>query len=153
MNRRQLAKNYFCEGYACSQAVVLAFSDLVDVDSQILQNISIPFGGGMGRLRLTCGAFSGIAMIVGILFSKNENTKENKAFVYSIIQELAKRFEEQLGSVSCKELLLNAGVEVTVGGNPEARTNEYYQKRHCAEIVYKAAGILEDYLIEVEYLK
>lgn len=153
MNRKELAKQYFIEGYACSQAVALAFSDLVGVDFETLRKISLPMGGGLSRLRLTCGAFSSVAMIIGLLFSKNENTQENKAYIYSIVQELAKRFEKQNKTLSCKQLLINAGVDITVGGNPDQRTEQYYHVRPCENIVYNAASILEDYLYEVGYIK
>ena len=45
MTRPEYAKQLFYEGYACSQAIVLAFSDLVDCDIEQLKKISLPFGG------------------------------------------------------------------------------------------------------------
>ena len=37
---------------------------------------------------------------------------------------------------------------VEVGGTAEARTQEYYKKRSCGEIVRVAAEIIEEYLKE-----
>ena len=68
MSRAIKAKEYFLQGYACSQAVALAFSDVIGLDEETLLKITLPFGGGLGRLRLTCGAVSGMAMVVGLLF-------------------------------------------------------------------------------------
>ena len=56
MSRAEKAKEYFLQGYACSQAVALAFSDLLGMDEETIVKITLPFGGGLGRLRLTCGA-------------------------------------------------------------------------------------------------
>ena len=78
MKRSDLAKKYFEEGYACSQAVALSFSDLVSLSKEEIINATLPFGGGLGRLRLTCGAVSGMAFILGLLISNGENTPENK---------------------------------------------------------------------------
>ena len=78
MDRKEYAKQLFYEGYACSQAIVMAFSDLLDVDQEQLKKLSLPFGGGIGRLRLTCGAFSGMIMVTSLLFSNYEDVEENK---------------------------------------------------------------------------
>lgn len=148
MNRYEQAEQYFKEGYTCSQSVVLAFSDLVDIKKEELLKLSLPLGGGLGRLRLTCGAVSGIALIVGLLFSSNNFDEENKLYVYSIVQELVKRFEKEKGTINCKELLEKAKLEVEIGGIAEKRNDEYYKKRPCGKIVFTAAKTLNDYLIE-----
>ena len=146
MSRAEKAKAYFEEGYACSQAVALAFSDLVSVREEELIKLSLPFGGGMGRLRLTCGAVSGMGIILGLIFAEAENTPENKKNVYAITQELCGKFKEENKSLICGELLEGVKIPVEIGGEAEARTQEYYKKRPCAELVYSAAEILEEYL-------
>jgi C_GCAxxG_C_C family probable redox protein len=148
MNRKELAKQYFYDGYACYQAIVLAFSDLLNMDKEQLIKVSLPFGGGIGRLRLTCGAFSGMLIVVSLLFSNYEDVEENKIKTYEIVQELAKRFEEVHTTLSCEKILELAQIDIQIGGSPEARTDEYYRKRPCGKIVYQAAEILEKYLIE-----
>ena len=148
MTRAEEARKLFKEGYACSQAVSMAFSDVVNINKEILSKISLPFGGGLGRLRLTCGAVSGMAMILGLVFTDPANEKDSKLKVYEITRELVSKFEKQNGSIICKELLEGSNLKVEVAGKPEERTNEYYQKRPCDELVYDAAKILEDYLKE-----
>ena len=148
MSRAKRAKEYFKNGYNCSQAVVLAFADLMGLDETTLLKIAQPFGGGLGRLRLTCGAVSGMCAVVGLLYAKGENTSENKLQTYAIVQELCAKFQEENGSLICAELLSGASVKTTVGGVAEERTQAYYKKRPCAELVYIAAQILEDYVNE-----
>ena len=148
MTRAEEARKLFKEGYACSQAVSMAFSDVVNINKEILSKISLPFGGGLGRLRLTCGAVSGMAMILGLVFTDPANEKDSKLKVYEITRELVSKFEKQNGSIICKELLEGSNLKVEVAGKPEERTNEYYQKRPCDELVYDAAKILEEYLKE-----
>ena len=148
MSRALIAKELFKKGYACSQAVVLAFNDLINIDKDELAKISLPLGGGLGRLRLTCGAVSGMALVVGALFSKSDLDSDNKILVYEIVQKLVKEFEEMNKTIICKELLENASLKVEVKGKPEQRNETYYKSRPCEEIVFSAALILENFLVE-----
>ncbi len=146
MSRAEKAKEYFLQGYACSQAVALAFSDMTGVDEETLAKATLPFGGGMGRLRLTCGAVSGMASVAGLLFATPRPDAGNKKEVYAVVQELCARFKAEYGSLICGELLADVKLPVQVGGEAEPRTQEYYKKRPCAEMVAYAAQIVEEYL-------
>ncbi len=146
MSRAERAKEYFLQGYACSQAVALAFSDLLGISEEEIAKLTLPFGGGLGRQRLTCGAVSGMAFVIGGVLAKAENDKENKKQVYKAVQEVCAKFQEQTGSVICAELLSNMKLPVEIGGEAEARTQEYYQKRSCGDMVALAVRILEEYL-------
>lgn len=148
MSRAEKAKEYFLQGYACSQAVALAFKDIMGVDESAICKLMLPFGGGMGRLRLTCGAVSGMAAVIGAAFAEAEISPENKKRTYAIVQELCGKFKEQNGSLICGELLSGMKLPVEVGGTAEPRTQEYYKKRSCAELVACATSILEEYLKE-----
>ena len=147
MTRRELAKENFMKGYNCSQALVLAFEDMVPIDRESLLKLASSFGGGMGRLREVCGSVSGMFMIAGLLYGYDgPETGQVKADHYARIQELARRFEEAHGSIVCREML---GLSVKHDApTPEARTNEYYKKRPCPDIVGDAAEILEKYIEE-----
>ena len=146
MSRAERAKELFEQGYACSQAVAMAFSDLCGIGEAEIAKLTLPFGGGFGRLRLTCGAVSGMAVVIGLLYADAENSPENKKRIYAITQELAEKFKTENGSLICADLLAGANLQVHVGGEAEARTETYYKKRPCADIVYSAAKILEEYV-------
>ena len=152
MSRAEKAKEYFLQGYACSQAVALAFADVTGVDEDVISKMMLSFGGGLGRLRLTCGAISGMAAIVGLTFAEAENSPENKKKTYAIVQELCAKFKDEFGSLVCGELLSGMKVPVQVGGEAEARSPEYYRKRSCADMVKFTAEILEAYLKEKDVL-
>ena len=62
LQREQKAKEYFLEGYNCCQAVLLAFSDILDIDAETLKKAGSGFGGGMGRMREVCGTVSAMVM-------------------------------------------------------------------------------------------
>ena len=141
----QRAVELFKQGYNCSQSVVAAFCEEMDIDFETALRISSPFGAGMGRLREVCGAVSGMFIIAGMRYGCTD-PKDNKAKAehYKMIQQLAAKFKEENHSIICRELLgLNAGPDSPI---PELRTNEYYKKRPCAELVGCAAEILEEVL-------
>lgn len=152
MSRAEKAKQLFLQGYACSQAVALAFADVMQMSEDDVAKMMLPFGGGLGRLRLTCGAVSGMVFVYGKTCVSAENTVENKTNTYAVTREVCQKFEKQCGSLICGNLLGKMNVAVEVGGTPETRGEEYYKKRSCADIVYTAAEILEEFLKEKSVL-
>lgn len=143
MTRGEQAKSNFLQGYNCTQAIMLAFSDMLGIDEQTIKAVALPMGGGMGRLRQTCGGVSGAVMCLGLIFpqkSKNE--------MYALVQEFAKRFREKNGSINCGELLSGAGVKVDTSPVADARTPDYYKKRPCPDLIADAADILEKLIAE-----
>lgn len=140
-----LAEDLFKEGYNCSQSVFAAFCDETGLAFDDALKIASSFGGGMGRLREVCGAVSGMFMVVGMKYGYTDPTDKDKISEhYQLIQSLAKRFEEKNGSIICRELLkLSSQREVPI---PEKRTEAYYQKRPCVELVNYAAQILDEYI-------
>lgn len=140
--RGRAAKRYFEEGYNCAQAVVLVYADQTGLDEDTLLRLASSFGGGMGRLREVCGAVSGMFIVAGLLkgYSSPVNARAKKEH-YALVQRLAGEFETRNGSIVCRELL---GLEERKSPpDPERRTEAYYKKRPCAELVECAAEILE----------
>lgn len=58
--RIEKAVSLFKEGYNCSQSVVGAYADLYGFTFEQAIHISASFGGGIGRMRETCGAACGM---------------------------------------------------------------------------------------------
>lgn len=146
MSKGEIAKKLFLEGYNCSQAVSMAFADEMGIDKEIVAKLASGFGGGIGRMREVCGTVSGIAMVMSMLYGYDD-PKDNsqKAELYSRIQILGEQFKKDNGSVVCRELLSldQKGFDAPT---PENRTDAYYKKRPCPELVEYAADILEEYL-------
>ncbi len=147
MNRAEKARENFNNGYACSQAVAVAFYDLTTLTKEEIEKASIPFGGGFARSREVCGALSGMALIMGLIFSDAINP-DNKNKVYARVREVTNRYLKLESTINCKSLLEEASVEVVIGGEPDKRNTEYYTKRPCGRVVYHAAKVLEEYLKE-----
>ena len=140
MNKGELAREYFTSGVNCAQAVALAFKDELGMSEEQIKKIMIGFGGGFGRQRLTCGAVSGMTMVLSYLKSDGND----KLKCYELIQKACAEFKAELGSLICADLL-EGKVQVETNPAPEARTKEYYEKRPCDQICAVAANIAQKY--------
>ena len=149
-DRIEKAVSLFKKGYNCSQAVMAAFADLYGFTEEQALKMAASFGGGIGRMRQTCGAACGMFMLVGLDCGEtNAENREGKGYNYKMVQALAERFREENGSLVCAELLgLSSNVDSSP--NPEERTEKYYKKRPCAMMVETAARIFADYLTQRE---
>lgn len=142
VSHSQRARELFCQGYNCAQSVFAAFNEELGIDFETALRLSSSFGGGMGRLREVCGAVSGMFMVAGMKFGYSDpKDTEAKTKHYQLIQELAAQFQAENHSIICRDLLgLGKAADSPV---PERRTDAYYRKRPCAELVACAADIIE----------
>ena len=104
--RAEAAMQYFDHGFNCSQAVVAACADLYGLDVELALRISASFGGGIGRMRLTCGAACGMFVLAGL---EKGNTVPDRPRAklpnYELVRTLADAYRQQHGSIVCAELL------------------------------------------------
>ena len=144
--RVERAKTLFRQGFNCSQSVFAACADLYGIkDETLALRLSASFGGGIGRMRQTCGAACGMFMLAGLENgSAIEGDAEGKKQNYALVQELAFKFKSENGSLICSELLGIA--PKPQDPQPEARTEAYYQKRPCIEMVATAVRIFLTHL-------
>ena len=145
-DRIQKAVELFKSGYNCSQSVVAAFADMYGFTQEQAVRMSASFGGGIGRMRETCGAACGLFLIAGLETGATEATdREGKAANYAVVQELAAEFKKRNGSLICGELL-GLKKKEPISTVPEERNTQYYSKRPCAKMVEEAARIWVEYL-------
>ena len=139
----EIAKSYFLKGYNCCQSVVMAFKDEIGLSEDAVKKLSIGFGGGLARQRLTCGAVSGMTIVLGALSTDGND----KAAAYALIKSACEEFKAETGSIICAEML-SGEILKDKSAIPEDRTPEYYKKRPCADLCYLAAEIAEKYIKE-----
>ncbi len=121
------AVDNFMEGYGCCQSVVAAFADLYGLDKEMALRIAAGFGGGVGRMRMMCGAVSALVILVGLDCGQTVGSdREGKSACYKVVQEL----------------LAQSKAEYVAS----PRTTEYYKTRPCAAKVESAASIFAEYL-------
>ena len=138
------ARELFVAGYNCSQSVAEEIGLPLDTVLKLAQ----PFGGGMGRMREVCGTFSGALFVIGQLYGDTDPKSDNKARVYTIVQELAAEFRAAHGSLICREILGFMKNQETDPAHPSERNEEFYKKRPCAEYVGMCARITEEIIME-----
>ncbi len=146
--RIQQAVENFMAGYGCCQSVVAAFADLYGMNQDTALRIGAGFGAGVGRLRMMCGAVSGIVTLVGLQCgSVDGSDNKAKAHCYEVVRQLLAKFEERNTSLICAEILANSKCKpVTDSHVPDERNAEYYRVRPCARKVESAARIFAEYL-------
>ena len=104
--RIQKAVNFFKEGYNCSQSVVAAYADLYGFTHEQALHMAASFGGGIGRMRETCGAACGMFLLAGLERCALEGADRGaKAANYALVQELADKFRKETGALRCADLL------------------------------------------------
>ena len=141
MDKILKAEEYFLQGYACSQSVLMAYADELGLDIEIAKKISSTFGGGMGRLRKTCGVLTGAFMVIGMKYGNTDpKDLKTKLASYDMVRDLYQRFEEKHGTAECKELLIKYADAKSV----EARD---HHKIICSSLVKDATNMLEEILI------
>ncbi|MDY5772736.1 MAG: C-GCAxxG-C-C family protein [Bacteroidaceae bacterium] len=146
-DRIEKAYALFMKGYNCAQSVTAAFADLYGLTEEQALLASASFGGGMGRMRLTCGTVTGMFLLAGLESgTTNPDDRELKARNYAMVRELAERFKTENGSIVCSELLQMGNK--TESAMPSERTAAYYKKRPCPELVRCAARIYAQMLEE-----
>ena len=108
-------------------------------------HMAASFGGGIGRMRMTCGAACGMFLLAGLeKCAVNGADRTGKAANYALVQELAAEFKRRNGTLICAELL---GLKKPENSPvPEERTPQYYAKRPCPRMVECAASIWVEYL-------
>ena len=141
-SRVQRATELFKQGFNCAQAVFVSCADLYGIkDEQLALRLSASFGGGMGRMRLVCGAASGMFMLAGLeKGSATPHDNEGKMANYAFVQQLAGDFKAKYGSLICAELL-GLAPKGSIDPRPAPRTPEYYEKRPCPEMIAEAVRL------------
>lgn len=145
---KQKARDLFLQGFNCSQAVFGAFAKDYDIPMNLALRLSASFGGGIGRMRETCGALCGACMIAGLETGQTEESDQTaKQKNYETVQHFFSEFGQRNGSTRCAELLrLRAEEQKSHPSTPAERTDEYYHSRPCLRMVECAVDIVEEYL-------
>lgn len=130
---KQAAGQNFREGYNCSEAVVRAFRDAMQLDiSDEALRMASGFGGGIGHAGCVCGALSGGIMVLGMIQGR-DNKEQTKEPIYTSSREFHELFQEKFGATCCRIL------------NPHSFDSKEHL-RNCIKITGKTAEMLSEYI-------
>ncbi len=144
MQHSDIATELFYKGYNCSQSVFAAFSDVMGIDMSYALRISQGLGGGVGRFRESCGAFTGAALVISCLYGSDDSGHEAKCALYQRVQDALMPFKAKYGTFVCRELLGEQPAENP--SMPQKRTDDYYASRPCPQIIAYTADLLDEYI-------
>lgn len=146
--RADKARDMFLQGYNCCQAVVGAFADLYGFDAVTAMKFAEGFGGGLGRMRLTCGAVNAMAIVAGMKMSTGlPGDLKRRGEIYAVVRQMVDEFKQANGSIICAELLGTA-LPKDNSSTPEERTPDYYARRPCPDKIHQCGLIIEKYLVD-----
>jgi C_GCAxxG_C_C family probable redox protein len=144
MSKSDAAEQLFREHANCAQSVLIPFAAEVGVDRSTAAHIASGFGGGIARLQGTCGAMTGACMALGLAIGAREpDATKAKDATSATFREFQKRFVEQHGATTCRELL-NVDLNTEEGRAEHARDN--LRDTICTPCVRDAARIVDDLL-------
>lgn len=143
-DRKEIAREKFLSGYNCAQSVLAAFSERTGMKEEELANVAAGFGGGMGKLQLTCGAVTGSFILFGIRASMmTTDFQSAKDLSSEMVREFAHEFAKDNESLSCRSIL---GVDLNTGeGMREAGEKKLFETV-CVNAVVKAVVLSEKVL-------
>jgi C_GCAxxG_C_C family probable redox protein len=144
MNKIECAVSCFKEGFSCSQALLSTYGPQFDLNREMALKVSGAFGGGIGHMGETCGAVTGVIMVIGLKYGKTRAEDEQiEEKAYSLIQEFVDKFNSRNGSIICRELL---GYDIsTLEGMKLAKEKNLFITI-CPKLVQDAAEIIEQIL-------
>ena len=144
--RADRAREMFMQGYNCCQAAVGAFADLYGFDPVTAMKFAEGFGGGLGRMRLTCGAVNAMAIVAGMKMSHGQpGDLQRRGEIYAVVRKMVEEFKAENGTIVCAELL-GLALPKDDSPTPEERTPEYYKRRPCPDKIHQCGLIIEKYL-------
>lgn len=131
MDRKEVALELRRHGYTCSQAVAVAFSNVLGSDPIHTFKMAEPFGFGMGDGEGVCGALSGACLMVGM--KKSDGDIENprtKRQSYTTMAMIKQEFSSKIGSCICRDIKAN-------------------EKVSCDECIAFSCELLDKYLLGI----
>jgi C_GCAxxG_C_C family probable redox protein len=132
------AEGHAADGFLCSEAVLLALSEYMEVESELIPRIATGFAAGVARTGNVCGALSGAVMGLGLMYGRDEPTTEPRRRPYWYGRKLAEAFEETFGSVTCPGVL---GLDIDDSDDYRRYTEEDMWATKCREIIKTATGL------------
>ena len=139
-----VAERLFREGYACSQAVLLAFAPRFGLDADLAARVASAFGGGMARHGWTCGALTGALMAVGLhAGNAAADGQAQKDDAYARVATLLEQFRTKHGATECRRLI---GFDLADAVQRQAASDAGVFANTCPLFVRTAAALVAETL-------
>ncbi len=135
------AGSVFDRGFNCAQSVFVPFVKAKGLGEREAFLLSSNFGGGMGRMQLTCGAVTGAFMALGLHYGyATDDNQAQRAVMLEKSRRFVAEFTAKFGSLSCGELL---GCDLNTEAGQRKHKEENQRELICKKCVEAAAEIVE----------
>ena len=114
------------------------------VENEIIPRIAFGFAGGIGNTGTVCGAVAGAVMAIGLKRERGD-TMEEALRTLGVVEEFRRRFESEMGTISCSEL---TGADLSTPEGIEAYMGSDKPQTVCFPAVGAAYRIVVDLLNE-----
>jgi len=142
MSKADIALKCFETGN-CAQAVTTAYAADLGLDMNKALQVSVGFGGGMGRLQETCGAVSGAIIVLGLSSGFKEGDGRDRINeVYAKVRQLIANFTKEKGTVKCRDLL---GCDL-LSEEGQKYFKEHNLRENCQGYIRLCCELLDKYL-------
>jgi C_GCAxxG_C_C family probable redox protein len=144
MEKHEIAVKDFMEGYRCSQAVVAAYAESVELDIDLARKISLPLAGG-SAVGGECGAVSGAYVVIGLKHGfAHPGDPGGVAMLFKKIGVFVEKFKSLHGEIDCHKLLK---LDVFSEEGQRIFSENKIKANKCAHFVSDAVKILEEILV------
>ncbi|UCE95575.1 MAG: C_GCAxxG_C_C family protein [Candidatus Bathyarchaeota archaeon] len=139
-----LAQSYAAEGFLCSESVLKAISNHLEIKCKLIPRIATGLGAGIGGQGMVCGAVSGGILALGIRFGRNIVKKEErKAYWFAL--EFLNRFKKEHRHLTCREL---TGCDFNTAEGYEKYDEKNMWETKCRQYIATAVSTAFDIIKE-----
>ena len=96
---------YFKEGYNCCESILMSYTEVNNISSNIVPRIATGFGGGIGRRGSVCGALTGATMAISLKYGRDRLDQSVYDLCVAKSSECYERFKKEFGDVHCLNLI------------------------------------------------
>lgn len=132
---RNIAGNYFKEGFNCAEAMILTYRPLLapELDPSVAR-LFTGFGSGIGESGCMCGALTGSIAALNMIKGRTTN-QVSRDEAYELAKEFTDRFTDKYGATCCRVL----------------NTHPFESKEHlvtCLKITGNTSKLMMEFLLE-----
>ncbi|SCY07835.1 C-GCAxxG-C-C family protein [Desulfoluna spongiiphila] len=103
--RVTVAMDLLQAGYSCSEALVLAYADDLQLDSSLALKLASGFAGGMGDRYGTCGVMTAACLVIGLVAGPDEiSNPASRNRVRGLVAAFREGFAADHGALACGDL-------------------------------------------------
>ena len=138
------AYEHFIPGkLTCGESILMAGGEALGIQSELISDIALGLGGGVGLQGNVCGVLTGSALVLSLAIAQKEKEyPKKKMATFQAVGRVYNAFKERIGDTQCRTL---CGLDLTT---PEGRKKLEggIKKQVCTRFVKVGAELLVEEL-------